>query len=53
MLGISLASVFSSLTGGWLLDALGPAGPMRVAGVLATGVAALTFALLPEPRPGE
>ena len=42
-----LCTVFSSLASGWLLDRLGPEGPMRAGGFLALGVAALTFVILP------
>ena len=50
MLGLSCASIVSSLASGWLVERLGPMAPARVGGLLAAGVLLTLPVLLRRPR---
>jgi PPP family 3-phenylpropionic acid transporter len=52
MVGVGLGSVLSNTLSGWLIDALGPVGPARWAGLGALALASVTYWALPEP-PGR
>jgi len=51
MVGVSLGSILSNLSAGWLTEAIGPTAPARVAGVLAALLALALPWLLPPVRP--
>lgn len=53
MLGFGLGGVLSNLTGGWLIDHLGPAAPSLAGGLGAVVLACLLPVLLPPPRRPE
>jgi PPP family 3-phenylpropionic acid transporter len=53
MVGISLGSIVSNLSAGWLTELVGPRAPARVAGVLAALLALALPWLLPAVRPAS
>jgi PPP family 3-phenylpropionic acid transporter len=51
MIGISLGSILSNLTAGWLIEAVGPMAPARIAGIASVALLLALPLLLPPAPP--